>query len=79
MHAAIEVLEANEGGQSEQVGGCYLELSQAYLKIKMTAEALEYQSKAFQIYGQMEQYANSDLLAGILITMAEIQEQAEDF
>jgi len=38
----------------------------------MIAEALEYQSRAFQIYSLLDQYANSDFLAGILITLAEI-------
>ena len=79
MHTTIEVIEKNEGGQSEQIASCYLELSQAYLKVKMIAEALEYQSRAFQTYSLLDQYANSDFLAGILITLAEMQEQAEDF
>ena len=72
MHTAIEVIEQNDGGQSEQIGSCYLELSQAYLKLKMISEALEYQSKAYQTYNQIEQFSNSDFLAGILITMAEM-------
>jgi|LauGreDrversion4_2_1035121.scaffolds.fasta_scaffold299095_1 hypothetical protein len=50
MHTAIEVIEQNDGGQSEQVASCYLELSQGYLKVKMISEALEYQSRAFQTY-----------------------------
>ena len=47
MHTAIEVIEQSGGGESEQLGSCYLELSQAYIKLNMVSEALEHQSRAF--------------------------------
>lgn len=42
IEQALEIIIEAHGAQSEQVGNCYLELAQAYLKAKQVTEAIEF-------------------------------------
>lgn len=61
------------------MGNCYLELAAAYLKAKQVNGAIDYQSKAFAVFNQIEKFSNSDIITGILVKLAEMQEQGQMF
>jgi len=48
--AALEIISDAHGSESEQVGNCYLELAAAYLKAKQVSSAIDYQTKAFDVF-----------------------------
>lgn len=56
-----------------------MELAAAYLKSKQISQAIELQTKAFDVFSQIEKYANSDIITGILVNLAEMQETGEQF
>lgn len=80
IQQALEIMQdANGPNASEQVGNCYLELASAYLKAKQVAEAIEYQTKAFAVFNEIDKFTNSDIITGILVNLAEMQESADKF
>lgn len=79
IQQALEIIQDANGPQSEQVGNCYLELANAYLKAKQVAEAIEYQTKAFAVFNEIDKFTNSDIITGILVNLAEMQESGDQF
>lgn len=80
IQQALEIMQDAYGpNASEQVGNCYLELASAYLKAKQVAEAIEYQTKAFAVFNEIDKFTNSDIITGILVNLAEMQESADKF
>lgn len=69
---ALEIIQDAHGANSEQVGNCYLELAAAHLKSKQISQAIDLQTKAFDVFSQIEKYANSDIITGILVNLAEM-------
>lgn len=67
------------GKVSEQVGNCYLEIAAVHNKKKDVEEAIGFQKKALEIFGEIQKFANTEFLAHIAITLGEIQEKAEQF
>lgn len=61
------------------MGNCYLELAGAFLKAKQIPEAIEYQTKAFAVFNEIDKFINSDIITGILVNLAEMQESGEQF
>lgn len=69
----------NYGKNSEQVGNCFIEIASIHHKKKDFGEAITFQTKALQVFNGLEKFANTEFLAAISITLAEIQEKAEKF
>ena len=67
------------GKVSEQVGNCYLEIASVHNKKKDMDEAIRFQKKALEIFGEIPKFSNTEFLAHIAITLGEIQEKAEQY
>ena len=76
---AWELYEMAFGGQSEQVGNCYIEIAGVHSKKKDVEEAIQFQEKALQTFSQLEKYSNTEFLSTIAITLSEMQEKAAKF
>jgi tetratricopeptide (TPR) repeat protein len=75
MQQALAILEESFGGDSEQVGNCYLELAKVHYRSRKVDLAIQCQSSAHEIFSSIEKYFGSDFMANILVTMAEMQEK----
>lgn len=67
----------NTGKGSEQVGNCFLEIASIHAKKKDFAEAINFQQRALNVFNELKKFANTEFLAAISITLAELQEKAE--
>lgn len=74
---AWELFEMNNGKGSEQVGNCFLEIASIHHKKKDFAEAISFQQRALNVFSNLEKFANTEFLAAISITLAELQEKSE--
>lgn len=74
---AWELFDLNFGKGSEQVGNCFLEIAAIHHRKKDFQEAINFQSKALSVFTALEKFSNTEFLAAISITLAEIQEKAE--
>lgn len=74
---AWELFDLNHGKGSEQVGNCFLEIAAIHHRKKDFMEAINFQSKALEVFSALEKFSNTEFLAAISITLAEIQEKAE--
>ena len=72
-----ELCQAKYGDQSEEVGKAYLELAQAQLKKKDFNEAISFQQKALKVFSELENYSDTDNIAGIAMTLSEWLEKVE--
>ena len=62
----------NHGKVSEQVGNCYLEIASIHHKKRDIEEAITFQTKALNVFAGLEKFSNTEFLAAISITLAEI-------
>lgn len=73
-----ELSEAKYGRKAEEVGRVYLELAKVYLKKKDFTEAINYQRKSLEVYQELENFSNTDLIAEIAITLSEWLEKVDN-
>jgi tetratricopeptide (TPR) repeat protein len=69
---AWELFDLNHGKNSEQVGNCFLEIAAIHHRKKDFQEAINFQSKALDVFSSLEKFSNTEFLAAISITLAEI-------
>jgi len=60
---AWELFELNFGKGSEQVGNCFIEIAQIHYKKKEYEEAITFQSKALDVFSELEKFSNTEFLA----------------
>ena len=60
------------GKVSEQVGNVYLEIASVNNKKKDLGEAIQFQKKSLEIFGQIPKFENTEFLSQIAITLGEL-------
>jgi tetratricopeptide (TPR) repeat protein len=71
------LFELSTGKESEHVGNCFLEMAAIHNKKKDITEAINYQKRALSVFSNLEKFNNTEFLAAISITLAELQEKDE--
>lgn len=69
---SYELFELSTGKESEHVGNCFLEMAGIYNKKKDIKGAIDYQERALEVFSNLEKFNNTEFLAAISITLAEM-------
>ena len=63
--------ESQEVERQESIGKTYLEMSKVFAKANDTENAIQFQTKAFDVFQRIEKYADTEYLGMICTTLSE--------